>query len=634
MAAYEHRAVWATDATTHRNIHDYITDYIHDIFPRAGYEALMLSKTDSPDYDSEVVPPTSRSRRPQRSLARRRAYIGVCVGVASVIVVAVLLALIGPLGSDSPTLVYYVANRANLPLTVTEQGNLESQDEVKVICEVDDVEGDNVRGAQVQYVVPNGSVVREGELLVEFNDSGYVERLDRQILAAAAAKSTQISARVTHENQITQNKTSEDEARLQVRLANLALEEFNDAEGGTFQINLQDVELAIQEAQAIRLIQQSNLEGVERLHDLGYRSVGELATARLSALKSERALASALSKKKKLVGYQYKKTKLELEGQLESARRLLEQVIRDNAALLEQARAAMEAADASAEKEDERLQRYKAYVENCKIYAPQSGMVAYHVCRYHPGVRVGATVNLRDHILSLPNLKRMQVKTKIHESVLDKVCPGLPVTVRLDAFPDRSYDGEVQFVSVLPDTGEKAKVYTTLVTILEDVEHLRPGMTAVCEIHVDLLRDVISVPVQAIQQIRHDSWCYVDNGRGVERRLVKIGATNEKFVEIRDGLVEGDRVVLNPDALFENDAASDGTITPDRDVPENMDIERIDAARSAHQEAQGSATGAELPAANDATGRLGSGGNEKRAVSPRPPTSKSGTNSRSGKASP
>ena len=156
-------------------------------------------------------------------------------------------------------------------------------------------------------------------------------------------------------------------------------------------------------------------------------------------------------------------------------------------------------------------------------------------------------------LLSLPNLKRMQVKTGVHESVLNQIHRGLPVTVRIDAVSNRSYDAKVESVSVLPDAQEDTKVYTTVITITEDVDQLKPGMTALCEIHVELLRDVLSVPVQAIKKIRDDSWCYVDNDDGIERRIVKLGSDNEKFIEILEGLEEGDRVVLNPDVLMDND---------------------------------------------------------------------------------
>ena len=475
--------------------------------------------------------------------------------VGAVLLAIAVTTLTGGLGGKD-VFVCYRVKRSDLPIIVVERGNIESQDSVQVRCEVDDIEGDGLRGTPILSIVPNGSSVKKGDLLVELDTSNHRERLDRQILNTDKARSELIQARVKHDNRQTQNETTEAEAKLQVELADLALKQFEDENGGTFQLELQELELLVQEAQAGKLIEETNLVGVEQLYKLGYRSRGELAQARLSALKAERQLATSISRRKELVQYQYLKTKLELEGALQSAKRALLQAQRDNEALLAQSRAAMEAAQEGMNKEEERLARYGEQVANRKIYSPQDGMVAYAVSRsswHHEDIREGAAVRPKQVILSLPNLKKMQVKTAVHESVLDQVRPGLSATIRVDALPDRRYAGSVRSIAVLPDPdswmSSDTKVYETIVTIDEDVDQLKPGMTAVVEIHIDRLRDVLSVPVQAVVQIEERTWCYVESSLGVERRGVQLGRSNDKFVEIREGIVEGDSVVLNPMAV-------------------------------------------------------------------------------------
>ncbi len=518
----------------------------------------------------------ARAVEERRSGARSaRRYTLLAMALAVLIGIGAVAALTDSLRTKSVALVEYTMRRGTLPIVVTERGNLESQSDVKIICQVDDVENDGIHGTPIVFIVPNGASVEEGQLLVELDSSSLRERLDRQLLDTERARSDQIQAKVRYENQLTQNKTSRADAQLQVDLAELALKQFEDEDGGTFQIELQDVELLIQEAQASKLIEATNLEGVEQLYKLGYRSSGELAQARLSALKAERQLATAISRKKELVDYKYRKTKLELQGNVESAKRALLQVERDNEAFLEQARAAMEAADEALKKEEERLARYRDQLAKCKLFAPRDGMVAYasgQGRRWSEPIREGAAVRPRQAILSLPNLRRMQVKTSVHESVLDQVRAGLPVTVRVDPFPERLYSGTVKSVAVLPDQdswlSSDTKVYETVVTIDEDVEQLKPGMTAVVEIHVDRLENVLSVPVQAVVQIGEESWCYVSAGGDVDRRPIELGRSNDKFVEIRSGLEEGDVVVLNPMAIVDEDRRDESTIAPENTGPE------------------------------------------------------------------
>ena len=505
--------------------------------------------------------PESAASKPFYQRIPRPVVIGGVVVAALFLLAMAGSRLAGSLSSDEQAYVFYEVQKGELPIVVTERGNLESQDSIKIQCEVDDIEGDGIRGTPILSIVPNGSSVKKGDLLVEFDTSNHVERLDRQVLDTERAKSEQIQARVKFENQKTQNETNRAEAKLAVDLAELALKQFEDETGGTFQLDLQDVELQIQEAQASKLIEETNLTGVEQLYKLGYRSGGELAQARLSAMKADRQLATTVAKKKELVQYEYLKRKLELEGAVKSAERKLLQVERDNEAELEQAKAAMDGADRSLAKEEERLQRYQSQVNNSKIIAELDGMVAYATGsspwrRYD--IREGAAVYPSQTILTLPNLKKMQVKTSIHESVLDQVKAGMRAIVRVDALPDQSYIGSVHSIAVLPDQnnwmGADTKVYETVVTIDEEVDQIKPGMTAVVEIQVARLKGVISIPVQAAVQVGQETWCYV--GESAERRKVTIGRSNDKFVEIKSGLEPGERVVLNPSSV--PDTASTG----------------------------------------------------------------------------
>ena len=492
------------------------------------------------------------------------------------LLIAVVTLLSSGLGISDPLLIYHTVRRGDLQITVTERGNLQSQDEVKVICEVDDIHGDNIHGTPILWVIPNGSSVKKGDLVVELDASNHQERLDRQILSTDKARSEQIQTRVKYENQQTQNQTNLLEAELQVNLVDLAMKQYVDEEGGTFQIELQTVELQIQEAQAGQLIEQTNLTGVEQLRKLGYRSSGELAEAQLNALQADRRL----------------------EGQVASADRALLQVRQDNQALLEQAKAAMEAADEASKKEQELLVRYREHLEKCKIYAPQDGMVAYAIETNHwrsVEIRAGAAVRPQQTLLTLPNLKKMKVTTAVHESVLFQVEIGLPVTITVDAFQDRSYQGTVRSLAVLPDQdswmSSDTKVYETVVTIDEEVSRLKPGMSAVVQIHIDRLKDVLTVPVQAIVQIKNDTWCYVDAERNVERRLIELGGTNDKFVEITEGLEEGDRVVLNPMAIVDEykDGVSEASPGEDVSGPAQDDPEQETAPEDSRAPLQESA---------------------------------------------
>jgi multidrug efflux pump subunit AcrA (membrane-fusion protein) len=74
---------------------------------------------------------------------------------------------------------------------------------------------------------------------------------------------------------------------------------------------------------------------------------------------------------------------------------------------------------------------------------------------------------------------------------------------------------------------------------------LNPGMTAQVKILANELPDVLLVPVQAVAEKEGKHFAYPCKFGGVDRREVDVGDTNEKFVEIKSGLDEGEKVALD-----------------------------------------------------------------------------------------
>jgi multidrug efflux pump subunit AcrA (membrane-fusion protein) len=143
----------------------------------------------------------------------------------------------------------------------------------------------------------------------------------------------------------------------------------------------------------------------------------------------------------------------------------------------------------------------------------------------------------------------MQVRSKIHESNIKKVKQGQKVRIRVDAFPDELLTGTVDKVAVLPNAQNRwlnpdLKVYDTFIIIDGTHPWLKPGMTAQVEIQVAELKDVLYVPLQSVFNIENQQVCYVQKGNEIEMRVVKTGEFNESFIEIKEGLKEGEKVLL------------------------------------------------------------------------------------------
>ena len=143
----------------------------------------------------------------------------------------------------------------------------------------------------------------------------------------------------------------------------------------------------------------------------------------------------------------------------------------------------------------------------------------------------------------------MVVKTKAREIDLYKLFLGQRGRVRIDAYPDTSFEGELIYIGALA-TAESSKSgqekYFQVTFALKDEDtRLRPGMTCRIAILAQSLQQVLTVPLQSVFLEGRRKYCYVRNGLGsLEAREVTVGAQNENMVEIRSGLSEGEEVSL------------------------------------------------------------------------------------------
>jgi hypothetical protein len=212
--------------------------------------------------------------------------------------------------------------------------------------------------------------------------------------------------------------------------------------------------------------------------------------------------------------------------------------------------------------EEEKLDRLLKQIKASRLVAPQAGEVVYasqNSRRSEPVViEEGATVRERQAIINLPDLDNMKIDARIHESRIGRIAVGQPVEIQVDAVAAITYHGILQTVSSVPVPGSwpntDLKEYEAAIAITDDkdlVRQLKPGMTAEIRIIVDDRdEDVLQVPVQSVLALANKYFTYVFDGKKAERREIVVGEANDVFIEIIDGVAEGEQVVMNPRTHF------------------------------------------------------------------------------------
>lgn len=231
---------------------------------------------------------------------------------------------------------------------------------------------------------------------------------------------------------------------------------------------------------------------------------------------------------------------------LERTERDLEQLRQNYKLKQQQAQAKIQEINTQLKQQQNTMKQLVDLANSFSIYAPEGGMLIYARTwngKKEPGARVSPWESV---VAELPDLTDMISKTFVNEVEISKVKKGQEVEVKIDAFPDKKYSGKVLQVANVGQQirGYDAKVFEVIVQVLQADSIMRPAMTTSNEIVVDIIPDVLSIPLEALQS---DSVSYVlvdRAGKNVRQEIIT-GLSNNTSIIVENGLQEGDKVYLS-----------------------------------------------------------------------------------------
>lgn len=309
---------------------------------------------------------------------------------------------------------------------------------------------------------------------------------------------------------------------------------------------------------------QSTLEGTQRLFDKNFVTKIERDRDQLSCDNNELKVKKAQTALELFEKYEFPKAAQEALSKYTESLRELERTRKGGVSKLAQADAKLKSAQAKESLEGQQLKELHEQLVKCTIKAPRPGLLVYgtggeeRYWRDEEQIREGATVRERQTIVTIPDMRKMCIKVKIHESNIKRIVKGQQARLTADAFPDRKMEGEVTQVGVLPDSENSwlnpdMKLYRTTVTIKGQYDWIRPGMSTKVQILVNQLTNVVHIPIQAVKPRDEKKVCYVVSGKKVDQREVEVGEFNDEFIEIKKGIKEGEKVCLRAPADTEEE---------------------------------------------------------------------------------
>jgi RND family efflux transporter MFP subunit len=503
-----------------------------------------------------------------------------------------LLGAPGGGGADRDPRDIHQVSRGRLEVVVPSSGELQALRQIEITNRLE-------QKAVLTEIVPEGTTVKPGDVLFRIANEEIQNRIKDAQDVVNNAEAAVIAAETSLRVKESAGASSEDKARLAVRLADLALASWAHGEERVKRENLE-----VAKRTAVINHERLNRKHTEseRLHKDGHISFDELEQDRIAEIEAEAKVTTASLELEVYMGYTFQQDEALKKSELEQAQAELGRVQQVNAAEIGNAKAALASEQYKLSSATDRLKDLKQQLEYSTVRAPSAGLVVYATSlesnRWGGGgsertLQVGAELFPNQPVILLPDTSQMVASVKVNEALSGRIRPGQDAVITSDALPNRPIQGEVLSIGVLAESSgwrdPNRRDYTVRV-LLKEVDPeigLKPSMRCKADIVVDSVEEALHVPIQAVFRRGGSSHVYVIDGQQLALRDVTVGRSSELEVEVLAGLTEGEQVLLR--------------------APDESELAAGDGQRAAEQEASGP---------SQAPGRRRPGGPDQRPASP------------------
>jgi HlyD family secretion protein len=223
---------------------------------------------------------------------------------------------------------------------------------------------------------------------------------------------------------------------------------------------------------------------------------------------------------------------------LEAAKRHAEQIQRSNAEEIE--RLTEKASYAR-----QRVAELQKTIASMQVTAARAGTIVYTANERGEKHKVGDGVWRMEDVMQIVALGHMLGNGQVDEVDMARLVDHQPVVLRLDAMPDVQLHGAVASIATsvqAKSNTDPSKVVKLKIAIDPTTVPLRPGMRFRGQVETEHLRQLIQVPADAVFVSPDGPVAYRKTGSGFERVRLELGRRTPTMIEVKAGLLPGDRV--------------------------------------------------------------------------------------------
>lgn len=485
---------------------------------------------------------SGRGKRPGRKVTLKRLLI---------VVLTVALGLMAgyywyvDLTPEETSPALFEVKEGDFKVTLTELGELRALDSVTVSA--------RTSSTAITYLIPEGTQVKKGDVLARLDPTKYEVGLEHNRAAVQVAdaevRAAEKNLEVLRQQLLAQIASFEAE----VNLARLVLAELKRK---PLPDEVQKARLEVEKAKMVFGNAEKKQRLLPDLVEKGFITKDTLDKAELEYLEAKAGLQVSQFNLAKVSAGATPHELAQARIRLEMAKSALEKGRRSVEPQLQSGEASVERAKANDEQARNIFDGSLQHIDMTVLRAPQDGLVVYAKAGKRGAsekIQLGVIPYKGQPLIHLPDLSTMVVDTEINEIDIGKVKIGMPVEVKLEAYPGAVFPAKVLQIASLanvkqgtPETASGIKVFDVTVQIDERDTRLRPGLTAVVDFIVEHQENVISVPLSAVVSQQDTHVVFITRDGKIEERQVVLGSSNAGRVMVKEGLHPGEQVLVNP----------------------------------------------------------------------------------------
>lgn len=159
-------------------------------------------------------------------------------------------------------------------------------------------------------------------------------------------------------------------------------------------------------------------------------------------------------------------------------------------------------------------------------------------------VEIGQNIHPDQVLMALADMQTMRVRIYLNEQDYVRLDKDDPVSVRVEAFASREFEGSIDTIGIKADTRTNTFQVEILVDNAENL--LKAGLTARVELRIDVIQDAIMIPQNTVlyRENRRDVFIIEADNKAVVRQVI-LGRSDGALIQIKKGLNPGDRLVVS-----------------------------------------------------------------------------------------